>query len=223
MSAMTAFLGEYCMARLKGLWKPPLAFLFAGRPCPGKVLRALWSSACLRIQAKGLAAQLPKPASEAPPGLPGLSLGGGGFPGVCHDSLPGSKMLKKSLEAPLSLPFPLIPDIAKVRIRTNANIKIQNTQASNKCDLCRPLGASEIGVCICADLAMYNVQPATSSSSVVREKTSRSNLKTVKKAVEASAFSGNIVGKYKRRCARTSSCTSLQCPPESLSNQGRVS
>ena len=64
---------------------------------------------------------------------------------------------------PPSFPLPPIPDFVEARSRTKANTKLQNTQASKECALCWPLGASEIGVCICSDLALCNVQTASSS------------------------------------------------------------
>jgi len=69
---------------------------------------------------------------------------------------------------PPSFPPPPIPDFVQARSRAKANTKLQKSLASKECALCWPLGAAEIGVCICSDLALVNVQTAASSSGVVR-------------------------------------------------------
>ena len=77
---------------------------------------------------------------------------------------------KLASKVPPSFPPPPSPDFDhQARSRAKANTKLQKSLASKECALCWPLGAAEIGVCICSDLALVNVQTAASSSAVERE------------------------------------------------------
>ena len=67
----------------------------------------------------------------------------------------------KLQEAPHSLPLEPGHDIHKAKSIINApHPSLRNPQAANTvCSKCWPLGASELGYCICADLALCNVMP----------------------------------------------------------------
>ena len=110
------------------------------------------------------------------PGLPGLSLGEGGFPGVCHNSLPGgilygapdtsSSCLVVATASDLPGQSPvsseeqcMLHKSSQSPHTTTANSKRVSPPEASICSRCWPLGAAELGVCICDDLALVGLLP----------------------------------------------------------------
>jgi hypothetical protein len=83
---------------------------------------------------------------------------------------PEGRSSKRRMDEPLSRPPSLslaaAPDFERKKASTSANPSIRNTLSDSiGCPKCWPLGASELGYCICEDLDLVNVQPLTVLSS----------------------------------------------------------
>ena len=106
--------------------------------------------------------------------------------------------------APLSPPFETGPDLANQRSSINAMPSLRSAKAaSDVCHTCWPLGASELGYCICADLEICKVPPSVSTK--IRQATVTRKIKFLVTAMDSQSPGSSSLEQFSSPVCNTGS------------------
>ena len=127
--------------------------------------------------------------------------------GVSHVDT-SKRRVVKPLASPSS-PLPAVPGLTHVQIRENALGSGLNPKASTPCEVCWPLGASDLGYCICSDLSICKAQHSGSSASsndvslcATRHSSFSTSCKASNSQIEASVAYPSSVPQEANTCPR---------------------